>query len=202
MFISLIAIVLLIVVTLVPSQVNAQCMDCVPGGIEFWMCQSTETGYEGCVPMHLNNCRVTGSSCPGSGCFLAGIQVSTPNGATSIEQLSVGDAVLSWGSDGQVNYSKVSKVYRTLAYEYLVINGRIRVTGSHPFKVGHEWRNTVDLRVGDVLTGEDGKTIYIVCIEKVDKGVRVFNIEVDGNHTFFADGLLVHNKEDPLTPQG
>ncbi|MDH5271321.1 MAG: hypothetical protein OEY32_15510, partial [Candidatus Krumholzibacteria bacterium] len=32
------------------------------------------------------------------------------------------------------------------------------------------------------------------------RGVRVFNIEVDGNHAFYAGGVLVHNKKDPNEP--
>jgi intein/homing endonuclease len=43
--------------------------------------------------------------------------------------------------------------------------------------------------------------IVIASIEKIaNHAVRAYNIEVDGSHTFFANGVLVHNKGTPELP--
>jgi intein/homing endonuclease len=74
------------------------------------------------------------------------------------------------------------------------LNGQLEVTGSHPFRVGANWINVEDLQIGDELTDSAGNLIVVASLERVDKGVRVYNIEVGNTHTFFVDGTLVHNK--------
>lgn len=120
--------------------------------------------------------------------------VTTPNGAIAIEQLSVGDEVVSLTAGGEMGVGIVSKTYRTVSHAFYRINGSMEVTGPHPFLVGNAWVNAEDLQVGDVINGEAGGGIPVVSVEKVDFGVRAFNIEVDGSHTFFVDGMIVHNK--------
>jgi len=128
------------------------------------------------------------------GCFLAGTTVETPNGSVPIEKLSVGDVVISARTDdGHPELAKVSKTYRVIQYEYFVINGFTSVTASHPFVTSRGWVIAEELSVGDEITG-DGEVIRVDSIERRDCGVRAYNIEVEGSHTFYADGFLVHNK--------
>ena len=42
-----------------------------------------------------------------------------------------------------------------------------------------------------------GGSVTVVNVQTVARGVRVYNIEVDGTHTFFANGMLVHNMNLP-----
>jgi hypothetical protein len=133
--------------------------------------------------------------------------VETPDGPLPIELLEVGDAVLSASLDESGYLSEdilvtatVLKTYKSIECEYLLINGLIQVTESHPFYVNGEWKFAGDLTVGDELIGADGVPVIIEMIDTLDRGVRVYNIEVDKTHTFIADGILVHNK--PPNPQG
>jgi intein/homing endonuclease len=127
--------------------------------------------------------------------------VETPDGAVAIEDLHVGDRVFGLSDDGEAVVNEVVETHRTLAVEYFVINGEISVTGTHPFLVGSDWIEAQDIRVGDILAGPDGAAVPVNSVESVDYGVRVYNISVSGNHTFFANGILVHNKGGP-NPEG
>jgi intein/homing endonuclease len=120
------------------------------------------------------------------------------HGLEAIEDIQVGEKVLSATEDGELVWGVVSRTYRVIQYEYYLINGAIKVTGTHPFEVGEHWVNVEELVVGDELSGMGGTPVLVETIEKIDFGVRAYNLEVDGTHTFFVDGVLVHNKEpDP-----
>jgi len=46
------------------------------------------------------------------------------------------------------------------------------------------------------LQTSDGATVTILTIEKSNKELKVYNIEVDGNHNYYVTStrILVHNK--------
>ncbi len=149
-----------------------------------------------------STCYLSGYPCGGSGCFPAGTPVETRNGLRAIESLDIGDEVLSLDDDGAMRYCPISRTHKTVECGYYLINSTIRVTGSHPFRIGDEWVKVQDLTVGAVLLGRNLEPVVVESIALVDVPVRVYNIEVSGAHTFFAGGVLVHNKgpEDPFQP--
>jgi len=132
----------------------------------------------------------------------------TAEGPKPIEQVEVGDRILSAGPDGKLRYSWVVRTLRYLQNEYLVINGVVRTTSTQPFWVqaaspipaaleaNYGWRTAAELRVGDSFLDMDGRSSIINTIERVDRGVRTYNLLVEGDHTFFVHGYLVHNKEE------
>ncbi len=182
------------------SQMGGGCYHCIPGPNGGYGCLPNQMiGWASCVPDpticdHGPECNT------GSGCFLGGTRIATPGGDVPIESLEVGDEVLSKSSNGEPLYARVTKTYRTIEVGYFVINGGISVTATHPIRVGERWVVVEDLRIGDEIVGPDGATIVVESMDEIHYGVRVYNIEVDGTHTFFADGLLVHNKGPD--PQG
>lgn len=170
-------------------------------------CFGIEPGTQSCrsaLPFGGTSCTLTSShcftsgSCGPGGCFLDGTLVETPRGPQRIEDIQVGDAVLGVDENGDRVFNTVTGVTRSLANEYYVLNGATKVTSSHPFLVGERWVTMDELRVGDTLEGSDGSVVDVFSISIVDWGVRTVNLSVSGNHTFFANGVLVHNKEgDP-----
>jgi hypothetical protein len=125
-----------------------------------------------------------------------GALVETAEGPRPIEDIVEGDEVLSASLDDglDVESGAVVRTYKSIEPWYLVINGGLRVTGSHPFHVERGWVRADDLKVGDKFFGAAGKRIDVSSVERVNRFVRVYNLEVGGTHTFFVDGIMVHNK--------
>ena len=159
---------------------------CVPVNPGFLHC--TDNEGSGPCSAWMGNCNTNPS------CFIAGTQVLTPNGEVSLETLNVGDTVISVTSTGQLIPAKVTRSYRALASSYYVINESVAVTAEHPFLVKGRWVEAQYLRVGDPIQSAAGHETMIVVVRHVRKGVRTYNIEVAGPHTFVAEGLVVHNK--------
>jgi intein/homing endonuclease len=122
-----------------------------------------------------------------------GTLVPTDQGLLAIEALSVGSVVRSLDPSGNAISAKVVETHKSIECGYYVINGSLRVTGTHPFFVDGQWIEVAELEVGDTLLGHSGP-IKIASLERMDGVVRAYNITVDGSHTFLAGGVLVHNK--------
>ena len=112
-----------------------------------------------------------------------------------IAKLQIGDTVLSADPINHIQSPNLvtAKIVRSAANYYL-LNGELKVTSEHPFWVGSEWRKVKDLRLGDKLTGINGQPITLFSKEFVNSEITVFNITVDRAHTYYAGGMLVHNK--------
>ena len=183
----------------VMAQPCFQCMICD----QYFVCSGGHSsGGLDCSIYSNMSCNLIGMcNLGGSGCFLPGSLVETDGGLKAIERLRAGDRVLGQYASGRMKVCDVERTYKSLQCSYYVINGRLRVTGTHPFFVDGRWVEASQINVGDLLKGKDSQWIEVETIEVVSKGVRVYNIEVADAHTFFVEGVLVHNKgPDPGLP--
>ena len=137
----------------------------------------------------------------GGHCFAAGTQVLMADGALQdIAALETGDQLLSRDpATGEFRPVAVEKVYQADQPELFLINGTLRVTGTHPFMLEQgATRSAAELRPGDVVQGKDA-TVTIQSIERIEANQEVFNLTVSDTHTFFVSGgdtdiYWVHNK--------
>ena len=128
-----------------------------------------------------------------------------------ISELKIGDVVL--GRGGKPNTVKVVRELEKDPEDFVFsINGRgMFVTAGHPFYTRNGWRS-IDpgqtpkdghdlptpvgrLELGDELLRPDGtyEKVMSIAAEPLD-GRKVYNPTVSGDQTYFAYGLLVHNK--------
>ncbi|WP_135555998.1 polymorphic toxin-type HINT domain-containing protein [Paenibacillus cymbidii] len=135
-------------------------------------------------------------------CFVAGTKVLTDEGEKNIEDIEVGDKVLSKNEEtGEQAYKEVTHLYRNdkeIIYEMTVGDQVIETTDNHPFWVESEgWVLAADLQVGDKLQQSNGNTLTIDSIKNVkhEEKVKVYNFTVADFHTYFVSdlGIWVHN---------
>ena len=139
-----------------------------------------------------------------SQCFTGDTLVSTEDGLRPIEEIQAGDYV--WSENTENGKKELKKVLSVSVTETTTLvhvtteNGTvINTTENHPFYVeGKGWCAAAELETGDVLRTEDGEqeTVKGVQTEKLDKAVKVYNLEIEGSHTYYvsADSVLVHNE--------
>jgi hypothetical protein len=147
-------------------------------------------------------------------CFTAGTKVHTLGGTKVIEDIRVGDVVLSWNEDsGEKEYKTVTELFLhevELLYELsfqrpnedslvsLVDEAKIKTTWNHPFWVVDKqaWIEARHLKAGDKVLLSSGKEVAISGTRSYNvEATKVYNFEVEDNHTYFVgeDGVLVHN---------
>jgi hypothetical protein len=171
---------------------TGNCYNCYSDGVRLYCALLQPSGGETCRQPNAQTCILVGA-CGLGGCFLAGTPVETEHGTRAIETLAVGDKVIG-AAEGEIHRGTVTHIFRSIELGYYVINGEVRVTGTHPFLTERGWVVASELCVGDRLQGPNGEAVVVESIGNVARAVRAYNITVDGDHTFFAGGLLVHNK--------
>jgi predicted phage tail protein len=133
----------------------------------------------------------------GGGCFLGHTLVAVPDGTKRIDKLAVGDNVLSFDDAGKLHEAKVLKVHRhedERVLRYKLWGGQcIDATPNH--WVLNQFNAFVEidtLGADDCLVDINQHLRPIISKEELCKGT-VYNLTVEGHHTFIAEGIRVHN---------
>ena len=148
-------------------------------------------------------------------CFTAGTLVSMANGTNlNVEDVKVGDAVM--GMDGARNIvmeldhvivgRRNGKIRSVLSFN----GGRPFTTEDHPFMTSAGWKcldpehaleetpglDVSKMEIGDYLQAMGDPLIKLDSIEHhdYDEETPLYNFFLNGNHSYYADGYLVHNK--------
>ena len=134
-----------------------------------------------------------------------------PRRTTRIEDVAIGDLVAAKDfRTGAVRAARVVRTYHNVSYcqRFIRIIGSdgatqtLTTTDGHPFWVeGQGWTQAKDLLVGSQLMQSDGTMARVQSTQRefCSHGVGMYNIEVDGEHTYFVsqdwdhDPILVHN---------
>jgi len=142
-------------------------------------------------------------------CFLGDTPIMLADGSTKpVTELKPGDVVRGKKGNNTVLYVP-SHINHGAIYGFN--GGKPFVTGGHPFWTKDGWK-AIDpaltpaerhgviptkLQVGDELWLSDGKRLKITSIDAHDMGPQpVYNPGVDGDHTYYANSMLVHNYAD------
>lgn len=135
-------------------------------------------------------------------CFVAGTLVTTEDGQKPIEEIQVGDKVLSENEvTGEIAIKEVyaTSVSETDEFYHIHVNSEeIVATGTHPFYVyKFGWITARALRAGDILVLSNGELVTVEWIdhEILESPIYVYNFEVEDFHTYFVgeSGIFVHN---------
>ena len=133
----------------------------------------------------------------GGGCFEGGTLVSTQGSCIRIDELKVGDEVLSFNDVGEIRTSKVLKVHKhenLPITRYTYWGGRyIDATPNH--WVLNQFNAFVEIRhlgTDDCLVDENNHLRPIIEVKELGAS-SVYNLTVEDNHTFIAGNIRVHN---------
>ncbi|MBI4015539.1 MAG: TIM44-like domain-containing protein [Candidatus Aenigmarchaeota archaeon] len=134
------------------------------------------------------------------GCFLPGTAVETLSGPKNIETLSVGESVYSFDPSGKIASSTVNKIYKVHREGYYIVkisSSEVKATAEHPFLTDKGYIETQYLSAGStifILNNEKLSPEKILSVQYVPEPTYAYNLEVSGEHTYFADKFAVHNK--------
>ncbi|NVN97298.1 hypothetical protein HXX01_03665 [Candidatus Nomurabacteria bacterium] len=140
-------------------------------------------------------------------CFVADTKVILADGSTkNIQDVKIGDVLKGESTNNTVLGFHQPKLNGKL---YSFNGGRYFVTEEHPFKTTNGWKSinpkktanenigikVTELKVGDTLITDTGHVLLKTVKSKVGKDdTQLYNFKLDGDHTYYADGYLVHNK--------
>lgn len=138
---------------------------------------------------------------PHPACFPAGTPILTPTGRRPIEAIRAGEPVLATGRDGVLRARPVHRTARpALAAITRVHWGRgeapLATTAHHAFLSERGWVRCMRLGPGDRLRRIDaegrGTWVRVAGVEPAQAVELVFNLIVERELTFVADGFVVH----------
>lgn len=124
----------------------------------------------------------------GAGCFVGETNVKTAKGLKPIQDINIGDSVLSYNE--KTKEKKYQKVTKTFEYENIELlrltfdNGEtIECTPDHKFLINDEW-----VKAREIVEDSVKK-------EYITKKEKVYDIEVENNHNYcLTDSeIIVHN---------
>lgn len=140
-------------------------------------------------------------------CFAEDVAITLADGKTkTVKDIALGDVLK--GSDGNHKVTALNRYQSGLRVLYGVNNGGAMLTGDHPIKTTEGWKvinkdvvkfhaktpgfAKTPLAVGDTIVTEKGE-VKVTSIDRfpnVDP-ISTFNLKVDGNGEFFANGIEV-----------
>ena len=149
----------------------------------------------------------------GGGCFIAGTQVLMADGSSkNIENVQVDESVKGNISNNTVLELVPAILGGSLLYGF---NGDdVFFTPSHPFLTTEGWKSisptaTISegvegfettssigqLEINDVISGSSSNvTINSIVSASANSRLSLYNFNVDGDNTYYADNYVVHNK--------
>jgi predicted phage tail protein len=141
--------------------------------------------------------RGAGGGGGGSGCFPGHTLVSVPGGQRRIDSLEPGDVVLSFDDQGRIIPAQILKLH---VHEDQLVNRYHFWGGNHLDATPNHWVLNqfnafvcIDtLGADDCLVDGLGHLRPILHKEKL-QATTVYNLTVEGQHTFIADNIRVHN---------
>ena len=175
-----------------------ECAGCPEGSL----CPECGSVADGCCGTY--SCGV----CPDTQCFQSGTQITMANGSKkAIEDVKIGDELV-----GETRNNTVLELIHSPIDErrlYSINGSEFFVTGAHPFMTTQGWKafnqeaaivlnpdlGITQLNIGDILIKKDNEQETIETFQSTLRNIPVYNFELDGDQTYYADDFLVHNKQ-------
>jgi hypothetical protein len=135
-------------------------------------------------------------------CVAEGTRVATPSGERPVETLAPGDVVWGYDTAGERRIATTVLAARSSVRASLVRIGDAETTPEHPILADGAFVPAASVRAGARSHDVEGRPSFLPAPAPVARIAPVFDLSVGWPHTFFAGGVLVHNKAVgvPLAP--
>ncbi len=145
-------------------------------------------------PQHFNSIVPPPKAASGGSCFTSDtlIRISYDTLAR-ISQVRPNQEVISRIDAGVIRYSRVRRVFVSIADTIILINSDLKTTFNHRIHTMNGWRRAGELTIGDFVTTINGPRV--ISLIRYEHGpTQVYNIILNGIPTYYANNYLVHNK--------
>lgn len=132
----------------------------------------------------------------GGGCFKGGTKILMADKSfKNIEDVNIGDFILTRNgeNDDKLVSAKVVSLHQKEVDGYFVVNDYLKVTENHLIWVNQSWRRVDKLKVGDILIDKNGENVIVRKLFWQKEKTKVYNLEIENKHSYFADVIWVHN---------
>ena len=120
-------------------------------------------------------------------CFVAGTEISTPEGAVAIEQMAFGDQVVSLGTVNEVQ--ELHDMGEADVYELNTPSFAVDTTQTEVFMTPDGNKPLSELSEGDSVMTVNGFE-PITAIIATGRKEKVYELELTGDNMFYANGIL------------
>lgn len=120
-------------------------------------------------------------------CFVAGTEISTPEGAVVIEQMAFGDQVISLGAVNEV--TELHDMGEADIYELNTPSFAVETTQTEVFMTPDGNKPLSELSEGESVMTVNGFE-SITAIIATGKKEKVYELELTGDNMFYANGIL------------
>jgi hypothetical protein len=131
------------------------------------------------------------------GCLIGTTLIELADGSfVELQKIQTNDILASFDLDTKQKCSVVVLGLVSFTYSVMSINNGLLVctdTHTHYVKRDGIWSIQTKVYVGDYFLDVNMNEIEIISIVNEPKPVVVYNLEVSGNHLYYANGILTHN---------
>lgn len=120
-------------------------------------------------------------------CFVAGTEISTPEGAVAIERMTFGDQVISLGAVNEVQ--ELHDMGEADIYELNTPSFAVETTQTEVFMTPDGKKPLTKLSEGESVMTVNGFEL-ITSIVETGRKERVYELELTGDNMFYANGIL------------
>lgn len=120
-------------------------------------------------------------------CFVAGTEISTPEGAVAIERMTFGDQVISLGAVNEV--TELHDMGEADIYELNTPSFAVETTQTEEFMTPDGNKSLSELSEGDSVMTVNGFE-PITAIIATGRKEKVYELELTGDNMFYANGIL------------
>lgn len=121
-------------------------------------------------------------------CFVAGTEISTPEGAVAIEQMAFGDQVISLDTVNEVQ--ELHDMGEADIYELNTPSFAVETTQTEVFMTPDGKKPLTKLSEGESVMTVNGFEL-ITSIVETGRKEKVYELELTGDNMFYANGILV-----------